>query len=188
MEGLVRRRSADAVTMSRVPIALAMLLLPHRRAAVATLFLVGVATDVVDGRLARRFGTASARGARLDSAADAAFVAASTAAVAATVDRAARPVVASVAGIVATTRLATLVVTRCRFGSWSVVHTRLNKATGLALAAVAAAALVRDRMPVLAVGAVAVLAEVATIEELAIVVRSPTYDVDRASLLSSSSP
>jgi CDP-diacylglycerol---glycerol-3-phosphate 3-phosphatidyltransferase len=183
MDGVARRRLTDAVTVSRVPIALAMLLLPQRRAAVAWLFVVGVATDLLDGPLARRLGTDSARGARLDSGADAVFVAASAIAVVATLDAASRRIVGRAAGVVGATRLTTLLLTRQRFGTWSVVHTRLNKATGLGLATVTAIALVRRRTPLGALGAIAVLAEVAAIEELAIVVATDEYDADRASLL-----
>lgn len=160
-----------------------MLLVRRRPAAVAALFLLGVTTDVVDGPLARRLGTASVRGARLDSAADAAFVAAATVTVAATVDEAARPLVGSVAGIVGATRLAGVLVTRRRFGAWSVMHTHLNKATGLGLATVVAVALVRKRMPIVALGVIAVLAELAAIEELAIVAVASEFDADRTSLL-----
>lgn len=171
---------ADAVTASRVPIAVGMVLVRRRRAAAAW-FAVGVATDIVDGALARRLGTSSPHGARLDSAADAVFVAASAVAAAATVDRSVRPLVAQGAAVVAATRLATLLLTRRRFGVWSVMHTRLNKASGLGLAAVATVALARGRMPMVALGAVAALAEVAALEELATVVGVPEYDADRRS-------
>lgn len=183
MDGVARRRLTDAVTVSRVPIAFAMLLLPRRSVAVSWLFVLGVATDLIDGPLARRLGTDSARGARLDSGADAVFVAASAVAVVATVDEDPRRIVGRAAGVVCATRLTTLLVTRRRFGTWSVMHTRLNKATGLGLATVAAVALVRRRMPIGVLGAVAVLAEVAAIEELAMVATADEYDVDRSSLL-----
>ena len=176
------RRLTDAVTLSRVPIALVMLLVRRRPAALAGSFLLGVTTDLVDGPLARRFGTSSARGVRLDSAADAAFVAASAVTAAATVDEALRAVVGRVAVIVAVTRFVALLVTRRRFGSWSVMHSRLNRATGLGLATVVAVALVRGRMPIVALGAVAALAEIAAIEELTIVITTSEYDADRTSL------
>lgn len=183
MDGSGRRQLTDAVTLSRVPIALVMMLAGRRRAALAVAFVVGVTTDLVDGPLARRLGTSSARGARLDSAADAVFVAASAVTAAATIDEAARPIVGWVSVIVAGTRLAALVVTRRRFGSWSVMHTRLNKVTGLGLATVTAVALLRGRMPMVALGAVAALAEIAAIEELTIVAGAAAYDPDRPSLL-----
>ena len=177
------RWTADAVTVSRVPIAAAMVLARRRRNAVAGLFVLGVLTDVVDGWLARRLGTSSPRGARLDSAADAVFVAGSAAALAARLDEAARRRAIRVAATVAATRLATLLATRRRFGSWSVVHNHFNKMTGVALACLAAATLLRGRTPALAVAAVAALAEAAAIEELAIVLGSSDYDPDRTSFL-----
>lgn len=110
-------------------------------------------------------------------------MAASAFAAAATVDEAARPLAGRVAAVVAATRVTALVVTHRRFGTWSVLHSRLNKGTGLGLAAVVAVALVRGRMPIVALGAVAALAEIATIEELAIVAGASEYDPDRTSLL-----
>ncbi len=63
------------------------------------------------------------------------------------------------------------------------MHTRLNKATGLGLAAVGTVALLRGRMPMTALGAVAVLAELSAIEELGIVATADVSDVDRKSIL-----
>lgn len=185
MDGASRRRLTDAVTLSRVPIALAILLARSRPAAVAGPFLLGVTTDLVDGPLARRLGTSSERGARLDSLADAAFMAASAFTAVATVDEAARPLVGRVAVIVAATRVTALLVTHRRFRTWSVLHSRLNRATGLGLAAVVAVALVRGRMSIVALGAGAALAEIAAMEELAIVAVASEYDPDRTSLLGS---
>lgn len=182
MDGLARRWAADAVTASRVPIGLAMLLVRRRRIAAGGLFVAGVITDVIDGPLARRFGTASPRGARLDSAADAVFVAAAIAVVATRLDHSSRRTIIGAAGAVAATRLAALLATRLRFGSWSVMHTHLNKATGLGLACVAGATLLRGRMPMAATAAVAAVAEAAAIEELAILLVVPDYDADRPSL------
>jgi CDP-diacylglycerol--glycerol-3-phosphate 3-phosphatidyltransferase len=187
VENSARGWLADSVTVSRVPIAVAMLLVRRHRNAVAGLFLLGVITDVLDGPLARGLGTSSARGARLDSGADAVFAAASAIIVAAEVDDAKRPLVGRAAAVVAATRLATLLLTRRRFGIWSVMHTRLNKATGLGLATVAAVANVRGRTSIVALGAAAVLAELAAIEELAIVAGAAEYHADRASLLDRSS-
>jgi CDP-diacylglycerol---glycerol-3-phosphate 3-phosphatidyltransferase len=183
MDGASRARLTDALTLSRVPIALLMLWTRRRPAAPAGFFLLGVTTDLVDGPLARRLGTSSARGAHLDSLADAAFMAASAFTAAATVDKAAKPMVGRVAMIVAATRVTALLVTYRRFGTWSVLHSRLNRATGLGLAAVVAVALVRGRMPIAALGAVAALAEIAAIEEFAIVAGASEYNPDRTSLL-----
>jgi len=183
MDAAHRRRLTDVVTLARVPIAVAMVVARRPRRGVLALFLLGATTDVVDGPLARRLGTASDRGARLDSAADAVFVAASAVTVAPTVPRDARRLLAGGVALVGGTRLAALLLTRRRFGAWSVAHTHLNKATGLGLAGATAVALARGRMPVAVLGAVAVLAEVAAIEELVLAAREAELDRDRASLL-----
>ncbi len=147
------------------------------------MFALGALTDVVDGPLARRLATASERGARLDSAADAVFSAASIAVAARTVPPALRPWAARGAAVVAATRLASLAVTRRRFGRWSAMHTLLNKLTGLVLTGVVATALVRGRMPVAALVAGGAFAQVAALEELAIVATCDRYDPDRRSFL-----
>lgn len=185
MDAQDRRRLTDAVTLSRVPIAVAMVACRRHRRVVAATFLLGALTDVVDGPLARRLGTASERGARLDSAADAAFSAAAAAVAVGTIDRALRRSAGLGAAIVAATRLLALVVTRRRFGVWSAVHTRLNKATGACVGAVVAAALGRGRMPAAALQVAGAVAGIAALEELAIVATCDRYDPDRRWLLSS---
>lgn len=182
MDGASRQRLTDVVTLSRIPIALMMLLFRHRRTACLGLFALGVATDVVDGPMARRLGTQSERGARLDSVADAALMAASAATAVVTMDAPSRLRVGRVSAVVATIRLATLVLTRRRFQTWAVMHTRLNKAAGLGLASVNVLVLVRGRVPRVAFIAVAALAGIAAIEELVIVARASDYDVDRTSV------
>ncbi len=172
----------DAITLVRVPIACVMLLVRRHPRALAASFVLGAATDVTDGPLARRLGTASARGARLDSAAGAVFVAASAVTAMTTVDRALRPRVACFAAVVGAARVVALAVTRRRFGRWAIMHTRLNKASGAALGAVAAVSLVRGRMPIAALGLAAVVSELAALEEVVIVARATEYDPDRRSL------
>lgn len=98
-----------------------MLLVRRRPAGVAGCFVVGVITDLLDGPLARRFGTESDRGARLDSVADAVFVAAFAISASTTVDEASRPWVGRSAWVIAATRFAALLVTHRRFGVWSVM-------------------------------------------------------------------
>ena len=183
MDARHRRRLTDAITLSRPVLAVVMVVCRRRHRPVVAAFALGALTDVVDGPLARRLGTASERGARLDSVADVAFSAASTAVAVGTIAPRWRPVAGRLAALVALVRLAAMAVTHRRFGRWSVMHTRLNKASGASLAAVIAAALVRGRMPVTALGAAGAVASVAALEELVIVATSDRYDPDRRSLV-----
>jgi len=68
--------AADAITAVRIVLSMALLFCTAFSPAFYTLYVVAGLTDMADGAVARRTGTASDFGARLDSAADFAFVAA----------------------------------------------------------------------------------------------------------------
>jgi CDP-diacylglycerol--glycerol-3-phosphate 3-phosphatidyltransferase len=168
----------DALAVSRIPLALALVAVaPHRGAALA-IFVVACATDVVDGWWARRRGTASDRGARLDSVADAIFFAAAGFVVLTTVDLPLGPALAVSVGVVAATRFATLVVTKRRFRRWSVMHTDLNRASGAALAVVAALGIAQGALSLPELLAVTAVAQLAATEELTIASSAHPYDPD----------
>ncbi|WP_291380081.1 CDP-alcohol phosphatidyltransferase family protein [Demequina sp.] len=184
MQGMRSRLTGpDALTVARIPLAFALVAMaPHRGVALA-LFTAGCATDVADGWWARRSGTASERGARLDSVADTVFFAAAAFVVLTTVELPLVPALAAGAGIVAATRAANLAVTRRRFRRWSVMHTDLNRASGAALAVVAAIGLTQGQLSLPVLLAVIVIAQLAATEELTIVSTSPSYHPDNRGLL-----
>ena len=67
---------ADAVTWGRIAFSGALLLCPVFSVPFWAVYLAAGVSDMIDGPIARRTGTASERGARLDTAADLAFFAA----------------------------------------------------------------------------------------------------------------
>ena len=173
-----RRQVVDAITLVRVPLALALPILPVRFRGPVLALAVG--TDVVDGGLARSWGVASPDGARLDSIADAVLVAGASVAAIGTVEPARRRTIAAGAGGVAVVRGITLVVTRRRFGRWSIAHTRANKASGALLGVVAVRALFVGRLSGPGLAVAAGVAAVAAVEELAIAVAAERFDPDVA--------
>lgn len=66
---------ADILTIFRILCCIPMLLLPAGSAAFLILYLIAGISDMLDGTVARRTGTASEAGARLDTVADLAFAA-----------------------------------------------------------------------------------------------------------------
>ena len=64
---------ADCITLSRIPFSLLLFAFPPSSLPFAALYLLCGLTDVLDGFAARKLHTASEKGARLDSAADAVF-------------------------------------------------------------------------------------------------------------------
>ncbi|MBR2699703.1 MAG: CDP-alcohol phosphatidyltransferase family protein [Clostridia bacterium] len=65
---------ANIITGLRIPVSLALLFFPAFSAPFTVLYLIAGISDMVDGIVARRTDTASELGARLDTAADFAFV------------------------------------------------------------------------------------------------------------------
>lgn len=65
---------ANILTVSRIVLALALIFLPGLSLSFAVLYVLAGLTDMLDGWVARRTGTASEAGARLDTVADIVFV------------------------------------------------------------------------------------------------------------------
>ncbi|MCB2412998.1 CDP-alcohol phosphatidyltransferase family protein [Demequina sp. TTPB684] len=168
----------DIVTASRIPLAFALAAVAPARGATLWIFAIGCATDVIDGWWARRAGIESARGARLDSVADAVFFVAATYAVIVTVELTIVPAAAAAIAFVALTRIANMAITKRRFGRFNVMHTDLNRATGAALALAAGVGLATGALSTPAVLAVTAFAGLASVEELVLVSRAGTYDPD----------
>lgn len=66
---------ANILTVSRIVMALLLLFLPVASTGFYALYLLAGATDMLDGRVARKTGTVSEAGAKLDTAADLVFTA-----------------------------------------------------------------------------------------------------------------
>ena len=65
---------ANIITACRIVCSAVLLFLPALSPAFYTVYLIGGFTDMIDGTVARRTGTASAFGAKLDSVADFSFI------------------------------------------------------------------------------------------------------------------
>ncbi|GAA1465220.1 CDP-alcohol phosphatidyltransferase family protein [Microbacterium thalassium] len=178
--------AADILSLLRIPIGIAMVVVawttPGASTAIGLLFVAGALTDLLDGPIARRTGSASERGARLDSVADAVFVALTAVAVVLTVRLPSDAWVWLLAGLVVLLRLAAVAVVRMRFGAWSITHTWGNRLTGLALAIVAGIALFRGEFDLISAGVVIALGVLSALEDLAIAVTADRLDRDRRSL------
>jgi len=174
----------DVLTLSRVCLAAAVAAValgdvrPPRVTLVA-LFAAAIVTDIADGWWARRAGIASDKGAKLDSAADAALSVAVVVALIATVSGPVMPWVWWAIVAVGAVRVAGLCVTFVRFRVVSIAHTWGNKATGAALAATATWVLASGHLNAWPVFVVCVIAGAAAIEELAIATTARAYDRDR---------
>lgn len=154
------------------------------------LYLFCGLTDVLDGFLARRLHAESKSGARLDSAADAVFYASLVAILAAeslSVVVAWLPAIIAIAAV----RVATLAVSRVRFGRAGSVHTWGNKLAGFCVyllplcmpgAIIPLSSVAGSAVALIAIGGAVAVAFLSAVEELVIVSTASEFEPDRKSL------
>lgn len=170
-----RLHCADLITSVRIACAVLLLVSAPLSVGYVVLYLLCVASDAVDGPVARALGTAGEGGALLDSVADTIFALALLVTLLPAIPWPTWVVVW--VGAILVIKLATLGVGWRRFGRLAYLHTWANKAAGLVCAL----------FPLLylalgvgfAAGLACVVASVAATEELVLTVRSPELDLDR---------
>ncbi len=165
----------DALSAARGVLALALPFVVDRAALLVVLYLLAGLTDVLDGPLARRLGTAGPRGARVDSVADVLLFVVATWLVARALGSDAVPLLLA-AAVVAALKVAAVVVGVVRFGHLVMRHTTANRVAGVAVFAA----------PLLAVAGwagalwcVVGVAGAAAVDELVVQTRATTPDPDR---------
>jgi len=130
---LKRQQIPDCLSLARIPLALALPAAVPHPVPFALVYAAAVVSDVCDGWLARRWGCASVRGARLDSLADLVFFGVILSLVPDICPDALRPGWLILACLIVVVRLVGLVATRVRFGRVVMLHILANKATGAAV-------------------------------------------------------
>ena len=161
------KRLVNAITCTRFVFALILVLAAPGSAWFWAAYGLGAVSDVLDGLLARRFGVQSDGGARLDSAADIAFLLALTAALLRARQLACWLLYA--AGAVLLIRSVTYAAGFYKFRTFVSLYTTLNRAAGVVLVG----------YPVLAAAA----AGLSALEELELVLRAWTPAPDVRGLL-----
>ena len=175
--------TADTITSVRIAASLFLLFLPLRSAGFLVIYTLTGLTDALDGWLARKTGTASDFGAKLDSIADLLFYAVLLLRLFPVLWQTLPAAIwYAVAGIFLT-RLAAYAAAAIKYHCFASLHTWLNKLTGIAVFLLPYVFAVST-----GVGcswAVCVLAFAASLEELAIHLCRKDYCADRKSIFQS---
>lgn len=124
---------ADIITCVRIAAAVAMLFLEPLSAAFFAIYCVGGISDMLDGAVARKFGSSGALGARLDSAADLLFLISAFYKLVPILHGLFNAYVLWAVCIVAAVKIMSLIVSYIRFHKPLFLHTILNKITGFAV-------------------------------------------------------
>ena len=176
-----RWNPADTVTSVRMAASLVMLALPLRSAWFLAVYTLAGLTDVLDGWLARKTGTASEFGAKLDSMADLLFYGVLLLRFFPVLRQALPTTIWYAVAVILLVRLAAYAAAGIKYHRFASLHTRLNKLTG------GAAFLLPSVLP-LSSGVTyswfdCFLALAASAEELAIHLCRKNYRADRRSIL-----
>lgn len=172
--------TADTITSVRIAADFFLLFLPlHSAGFLAVYFLAGL-SDVLDGWLARKTGTASDFGARLDSIADLLFYVVWLLRLYPVLWQTLPAQIWYAAAVIFLVRLTAYTVAAVKYHRFAALHTWLNKLTGAAL-------FLLPYVLICSTGvryyrAVCMLAFAASFEELAIHLRRKNYCADRKSI------
>lgn len=127
----IRDNLANIITLSRIIFSLLMLLFPLFSIGFWVFYLLSGLSDVLDGLIARKFGTESKRGAILDSVADIVFFLIIGYLLLSSISLPLWLVICIL--IIALIRLAAYLISFIKFHSFVSIHTYLNKITGFSL-------------------------------------------------------
>ena len=171
---------ADTITSARMVFSLFLLFIPPRFIGFFAVYTLAGLTDALDGWLARKTGTASEFGARLDSMADLLFYGVLLVRLFPVMRQALPVTIWYAVAVILIVRLAAYAVAAIRYHRFASLHTWLNKLTG-------GAVFLLPYMLALSTGItyswmVCALAFAASLEELGIHLYRKEYRTDRKSI------
>lgn len=172
--------TADTITSVRITVSFFLLFLPLRSAGFLAVHTFTGLTDVLDGWLARKTGTASDFGARLDSIADLLFYGIVLLRLFPVLWQALPMAIWYAVAVIFLVRLAAYAAAAVKYHRFSALHTWLNKLTGVSIFLLPCVLAVSKG--VVYSWVVCILAFAASLEELAIHFCRPGYRADRKSI------
>lgn len=171
----------NALSILRVILSVGLLFLtgPEQRWIFSAVYLIIGATDVFDGKIARRFHVESSLGSKLDAVGDSMLFGAGAIAVLflakLDVDAAKCLITLSFAVVY---KLANVAVTRKRFGEWNMMHTLMNKAVFVTLYFFVPIFMVTNQINYWMILGISIAICLACLEETVTLMKMEAYDVN----------
>lgn len=172
---------ADILTAARIAAAVAMLFVPPLSALFFVIYTAGGITDMTDGAVARKCGTAGAHGSRLDSIADLLFCSSALFRLLPVMWGSFPVFVLWAAAGVAGVKISAAVIGAVRFRRMAFLHTYANKLTGAAVFLLPYFHSLGCFTALCA--AVCAIAILAAAEELACVLKMKEYDAEKRGII-----
>jgi CDP-diacylglycerol--glycerol-3-phosphate 3-phosphatidyltransferase len=174
------KRLPNVLSCSRIALSGILLFLIDKPVLfVIVYFLCGI-SDIMDGYLARVWGAETALGTKLDSLGDFIFYVVWLY-VLFTFGKADHSQIIICVTVVATIRIANLIITRVKFRQWNVMHTIGNRLAGLALFLMLPICMYTGNIVFWSVIVTGAIATLSALEESVILLKAKSYDANRRS-------
>lgn len=170
---------ANIISASRIALSFCLLFMKADGALFLFLYCLCGVSDVLDGYIARKTNTQSDLGSRLDSIGDLFFFAVVLKLLLS--DIISQKTVLICTLLIALVKTASVIVTAVRYKCFAVIHTFMNKITGILLFLYPFAVLIIDKTYV--ISAILSVAAVTAAEELAISITSKKLNANRKSII-----
>ena len=180
----ILKQVPNILSALRIVLSIVLLFLTAKPWVFLVVYLINGATDVFDGKIARRFDAVSDLGSKLDAVGDSLLFGSAAVCMIFLADlkvEIAKCMIVLSFGIAY--KLANVVVTRVRFGQWNMMHTTLNKTVFVSLFFVVPVFLLLGEINFLLVAAISVIMCVACLEETVTLMKLEDYDVNCKGIL-----
>jgi len=169
----------NMLSVLRIVLSVVLLFLTDKPWVFLFVYLINGATDVFDGKIARRFDAVSSLGSKLDAVGDSLLFGSAAICMIFLADLEIEPLKCLFAlsfGIVY--KLANVAVTRVRFGQWNMMHTTLNKTVFVSLFFCVPIFLLLGEINLRLVIAISAIMCAACLEETVTLMKLEEYDVN----------
>ena len=180
----ILKQVPNMLSVLRIILSVVLLFLTGKPWVFLIVYLINGATDVFDGKIARRFDAVSSLGSKLDAVGDSLLFGSAAICMFFLADLKVEPLKCAIVlsfGVVY--KLANVAVTRVRFGQWNMMHTTLNKTVFVSLFFCVPIFLLLGEIDFRIVAAVSVIMCVACLEETITLMKLEEYDVNCKGIL-----
>ena len=176
------RHIPNVLSLSRIPLSIAMLFLAKWRVVFVCVYAVAGLTDMSDGFLARRFGWQSDLGSKFDGLADATWIFSMMAVVFLVLRIKFKLYVYIAFAVILAVRIVNLAFTRIKFKQWGALHSSLVRYSGIPLYLIAPYCVWTRKGPSALLLAALCVVFLSVVEETLILAQLEEYDMNTKSI------
>jgi len=176
------RHIPNLLSLSRIPLSVTMMFFAQERIIFLCIYAVTGLTDMLDGRVARKYGWQSELGSKFDGLADASWIFSMMAVVFLILRIKFASYVYIAFAVTLVVRIVNLIFTRVKFHQWGAIHSTLVRYSGTPLYLIAPYCVWTRKGPSVLLLAAMCIVLLSVIEESLILARMETYDMNVKSI------